>query len=109
MIKDVIANLMHDLRKFSESQTSQPHDLRPRLPRCPFLDSFRLVKGSQASDISQFRIFCGTFQDTDRAWGAKFPSNSFEPAGDRLSNLVGTVLLHEVETSDDDVVLIREA
>jgi hypothetical protein len=37
------------------------------------------------------------------------PSNSFEPAGDRPSNLVGTVLLHEVEASDDDVVLVREA
>ena len=33
-------------------------------------------------------------------------SNSFEPAGDRPSNLVGTVLLHEVKTSDDNVVLI---
>ena len=30
--------------EFSESQTSQPHDLRPRLPRCPFLDTFRLAK-----------------------------------------------------------------
>jgi hypothetical protein len=37
------------------------------------------------------------------------PSNAFKPAGDRLSNLVGTVLLHEVETPDDDAVLIREA
>jgi hypothetical protein len=33
----------------------------------------------------------------------------FEPAGDRPTNLVGTVLLHEVETSDDDAVLVREA
>ena len=39
---------------------------------------------------------------------SKGPSNAFEPAGDRPSNLVGTVLLHEVETSDD-AVLIREA
>src|SRR5260370_6426182 len=46
-----------------------------------FLDSFQLVKGSQASDISQFRIFCGTFQDTDRAWGAKFRQiRSSQPA-----------------------------
>jgi hypothetical protein len=37
------------------------------------------------------------------------PSNAFEPADDRLSNLVGTVLLHEVETPDDDAVLVREA
>jgi DNA-binding MarR family transcriptional regulator len=37
------------------------------------------------------------------------PSNAFEPASDRLSNLVETVLLHEVETPDDDAVLIREA
>src|SRR6266852_9741839 len=37
------------------------------------------------------------------------PSYSFEPASDRPSNLVGSVLLHEVETSDDDAVLIREA
>ena len=37
------------------------------------------------------------------------PSNAFEPAGDRPSNVVGAVLLHEVETSDDDAVLIREA
>jgi hypothetical protein len=40
---------------------------------------------------------------------SKGPSNAFEPAGDRLSNLVGTVLLHEVETPDDDAVLIKEA
>ena len=40
---------------------------------------------------------------------SKGPSNVFEPVGDRPSNLVGTVLLHEVETSDDDAVLIREA
>ncbi len=39
----------------------------------------------------------------------KGPSNAFEPAGDRPSNLVGTVLLHEVETFDDHVMLIREA
>jgi hypothetical protein len=37
---------------------------------------------------------------------SKGSSNSFEPAGDRPSNLVGTVLLHEVKTSDDNVVLI---
>src|SRR5690349_2967004 len=44
------------------------------------------------------------------AWPAEQgPSDEFEPAGDRASNLVGTVLLHEVETSDDDAVLIREA
>ena len=36
-------------------------------------------------------------------------SNSFEPAGDCPSNLLGTVLLEEVETSDDEVVLIRES
>jgi len=36
-------------------------------------------------------------------------SNPFEPASDCLSNLIGTVLLHEVETRDDDAVLIREA
>ena len=36
-------------------------------------------------------------------------SHLFEPAGDRPSDLVGTVLLHEVEASDDDAVLIREA
>jgi hypothetical protein len=35
------------------------------------------------------------------------PSNVFKPAGDRLSNLVGTVLLHEVENPDDDAVLIK--
>ena len=40
---------------------------------------------------------------------SKGASNAFEPAGDRPSNLVGTVLLHEVETSDDDAVLVREA
>ena len=40
---------------------------------------------------------------------SKGSSNSFEPTGDRPSNLVGTVLLHEVETFDDQVVLIREA
>jgi hypothetical protein len=40
---------------------------------------------------------------------SKGPSNAFEPAGDRPSNLVGAVLLHEVETPDDDAVLIREA
>jgi hypothetical protein len=33
---------------------------------------------------------------------SKGPSNAFEPAGDRPSNLGGTVLLHEVETSDDN-------
>src|SRR5260370_36262177 len=33
----------------------------------------------------------------------------FVRAGDRPSNLVGSVLLHEMETSDDDAVLIREA
>src|SRR5260370_27340165 len=33
----------------------------------------------------------------------------FVRAGDRPSNLVGTVLLHEVETSDDDAIVIREA
>ena len=32
-----------------------------------------------------------------------------EPAGDRPSDLVGVVLLHEVETFDDDVVLVGEA
>ena len=36
------------------------------------------------------------------------PSNSFEPASDGPSNLVGTVLLHEVETSHDDTALIRK-
>jgi hypothetical protein len=36
-------------------------------------------------------------------------ANSFESAGDRPSDLVGSVLLHEVETSDDDAVLISEA
>ena len=36
-------------------------------------------------------------------------SDSSEPAGDRPSDLVGTVLLHEVETFDDDAVLVREA
>jgi hypothetical protein len=46
--------------------------------------------------------------DRDGRLGGKGPSNAFEPAGDRPSNLVGTVLLHEVETSDDDVVLIME-
>ena len=40
---------------------------------------------------------------------SKGPSNSFEPAGNRPSNLVGTVLLHEVETSDDNTVLVRKA
>jgi hypothetical protein len=40
---------------------------------------------------------------------SKGPSNSFEPASDRPFNLVETVLLHKVETSDDHVVLIREA
>jgi hypothetical protein len=40
---------------------------------------------------------------------AKNPSNSFEPAGDRPSDLVGTVLLQEVEAFDDDAVLVREA
>ena len=30
----------------------------------------------------------------------------FEPAGDRPSNLVGTDLLHEVETFDDPVLLL---
>src|SRR5215471_8622086 len=40
---------------------------------------------------------------------SKGPSNSFEPAGDRPSNLVRTVFLHEMETSGDNVVLIREA
>lgn len=37
------------------------------------------------------------------------PSNPLEPAGDRPSDLVGAVLLHEVETFDDDVVLVGEA
>jgi hypothetical protein len=45
----------------------------------------------------------------DRGQSSKDSSNWFEPAGDRPSNLVGTVLLHEVETSDDDAVLVREA
>ncbi len=40
---------------------------------------------------------------------SKGSSNSFEPAGDRPSNLVGSVLLHEVQTSGDDAALIREA
>ena len=40
---------------------------------------------------------------------SKGPSNEFEPAGDRMSNLVGMVLLHEVETSDNHAVLIGEA
>ena len=43
-----------------------------------------------------------------RASPSKGPSNAFEPADDHPSNLVGTVLLHEVETSDDHVMLIRE-
>jgi hypothetical protein len=42
MIKDVIANIVRNL-EFPESQTSEPHGLRLRLPRCPFLDSFRLA------------------------------------------------------------------
>ena len=33
------------------------------------------------------------------------PSDSLQPAGDRPSDLIGTVLLHEVQTSDDDAVL----
>jgi hypothetical protein len=45
----------------------------------------------------------------DRGQSSKGSSNSFEPAGDRASNLVGTVFLHEVETSDDDALLVREA
>jgi hypothetical protein len=40
---------------------------------------------------------------------SKGPSNAFEPAGDCPSNLVRTILWHEVETSDDDAVLVREA
>ena len=31
------------ISEFSESQISQPHDLRPRLSRCPFLDNFRIA------------------------------------------------------------------
>jgi DNA invertase Pin-like site-specific DNA recombinase len=31
-------------------------------------------------------------------WPSEGPSNPFEPAGDRPSDLVGAVLLHEVET-----------
>src|SRR5260370_38262251 len=46
---------------------------------------------------------------TQTGLGSKGSSNSFEPGGDHASNLVGSVLLHEVETSDDDAVLIREA
>ena len=37
------------------------------------------------------------------------PSNPLEPARDRPSDLVGTVLLQELETFDDDVVLVGEA
>ena len=40
---DVIANLVHNL-EFSESQTSQPHDLRPRLPRSNRLSSVQIGK-----------------------------------------------------------------
>jgi hypothetical protein len=44
------------------------------------------------------------------AWPAEQkPSNSLEPAGDRPSDLVGTALLHEVEASDHDGLLVSEA
>jgi len=36
MVKDVIAKIVRSL-EFPESQTSKPHRLRLRLPRCPFL------------------------------------------------------------------------
>jgi hypothetical protein len=39
----------------------------------------------------------------------RYESNAFEPASDCLSNLIGTVLLNEVETRDDDAMLIKEA
>jgi hypothetical protein len=38
----------------------------------------------------------------------RYESNAFEPAPDRLSNLGGTILLHEVEAPNDDTLLIRE-
>src|SRR5215469_5288972 len=36
-------------------------------------------------------------------------SDSFEPSGDRPPDLAGTVFLREVETCDDDAVLVGEA
>ena len=64
-----------------------------------------------------FALKSGKASPTWTWWGIELvsvsadqgPSNAFEPAGDRRSNLVGTVLLHEVETSDDDAMLFREA
>jgi hypothetical protein len=35
-------------------------------------------------------------------------SNSFKPASDCLSNLVRTVLLHEMKAFNDNTVLVRE-
>jgi hypothetical protein len=62
---------------------------------------------AETADLSPSGTLCATQSRLGQL--SKGPSNAFEPAGDRLSNLVGTVLLHEVGTSDDDAVLIREA
>jgi hypothetical protein len=61
---------------------------------------------SETADLSPSGTLCATKSRLGQL--SKGPSNAFEPGGDRLSNLVGTVLLHEVGTSDD-AVLIREA